>query len=835
MATHAEQCYHCGLANPAKPYTVRIAGHVQQVCCQGCAAVAQIIAGNGLDAVYQQRTAYQPSLNQAQKPQTFAWHKEQGAETKYTQLVNGVQRECHLLIEGLSCGACVWLCEQSLQGLKGVESLNISFESHRLHVVYNELSSLAAIVEHISALGYTLKPYEHQAQTHYFVEKQRQLLLRIGVSGLSMMLIVAFSLSLYFGNKSQSGSAFPQAINDFMLLSNMVLSACAISFCAWPFFKGALSALRQRIISMDVTISLALLGAYGLSVWSVAGALLMGNGAANAHETYFESLIMLVFFILISRYTEIRVAHKNAQQLHALQTVQPLNVKRVNSLDDTQLSITPLSELKTGDVIQVLPTETIAVDGLIVKGSSELDESLLNGEFLPVQRGQDEQVFAGSINKTHVLMIKVSHVGEGTRLSAIQKLAGDIKSLKPRWLSLADKTAHWFLLAVIATAVLAALAWWFIDASRMFSVLLAVLIAACPCALSIATPTAITRAVLHLRQQGIVVRNTDALQTLAKVKHIAFDKTGTLTQVEPSIVDIQLGADYSKNHVLTIAAALQVASLHPVAAAFKHINTPQAARHITPVAGKGIQAHYEGLNYRIGSLAFIQQWHPHCTLPTKNAQDLWLVLANKQAVLAWFCLRETLRPQWPALANFAKGKNFVLSILSGDKQSRLEALQGSLGLNSPYVYGDLSANDKAAFISKHQQNGEPILMVGDGINDSPAMAAASCSVAMPIAPDLAKEQADVILLQADLSKINRLFNVSWQLNHIIKQGFVWSLAYNLVAIALAVSGLLSPVLAVVGMSLSSAVVVFNSQRVSSLNARPANVNTKAPYTAAVPA
>ena len=811
----AEACYHCGLPVAAQTdYVVTIAGQARRMCCAGCQAVAQAIVGNGLADYYTHRDALPESPREAlpQALQDLGLFDHPEVQKSFVQRGTdrddddaAEQREAALILEGITCAACVWLNEQHLARQPGVVGVDINYATRRARVRWDERQiKLSQIIAAIAAIGYRAYPYD-PARSEQLAERERRAALwRLFVAGFGMMQVMMYAVPVYL---AEAGSMSAD-IEQLMRWASLILTLPVMLYSAAPFFLAAWRDLRLRRVGMDLPVALGVGSAFVASVWAT----LTAGGAV-----YFDSLTMFVFLLLGGRYLEMMGRQKAARGIEALARALPAVALRLDAypaLDEVRVAV---ADLRAGDIVRVRPGAAVVADGCVLDGASEVDEALLTGESLPVVKAPGDALTAGSINIGSPLLLRVERVGEATRLAAIRRLVERAATEKPRLVSLADRIAARFVAVLLLLALGTAAFWYVADPGRALWVFVAVLVVSCPCALSLATPAALAVATGALARLGVLVTRAQAIETLALVDHFVFDKTGTLTRGRLTLRETLLLGEYGEAEVLARAAALESGSEHPVgralrAAAATAVNVLPQEQHAT--TGRGMEARLEGERLRIGTLEFVAEMHGR---PLPETARVWsegggsvVALGNGTGWLALLRFSDQLRPGAQALLDELRRAGLRVSILSGDSAAAVRGIAAQLGVSD--AHGELSPEAKHAHIAALQRCGAVVAMVGDGVNDAPVLAQAQLSIAMGGGTDLARQQADIVLMGEDLGKLGDGLLLARRTLAVVRQNLVWAFAYNLLAIPLAMAGLVTPWLAGIGMSASSLLVVLNALR-----------------------
>ncbi len=788
-------CYHCGEPIPAdERRQVVIEGVAHPVCCAGCEAVANLVLGQGLAAYYRFRPAPAPTARPPADGRYAAYARPQ-AEQAYVHR-QGELCTTDLLIEGLRCAACAWLIEQTVTAVTGVQQAHVNPASGRAHLSWRaDQADLPSLLTHIAQLGYEPHPLE-QDRIKAVTQRERQRALKeLAVAGIGMMQVMMYSVGLYFGAFAGIEPIYAQ----FLRLVSLLIATPVVFYAGRPFLREAWNALRSRRLSMDVPIALAILIGYLASVWGTL---------THTGQVYFDSITMFIFFIGIGRFVEMGARHRVSEHLDALVRLLPGTAIRMHGEISEEVL---LSELAAGDVVRVLPGTVVPADGEVVQGDSRLDESLLTGEATPVARRTGEGVLGGTLNLSASLDVRLLRVGSDTVISHIGRLLHQAQAERPYLARLADRISGYFVAAVLLLALLT-FVYWHTNTDRALQAVLAVLVVSCPCALSLATPTALAAGTAALLRQGILVTKASALETLSQVRHLLLDKTGTLTYGQLQVQEVLPLGRWSEPEVLDIAAALEAHSRHPIASAFRTLIQPSAsASEVRTQAGAGLEGRVTDRHWRIGTADFAAGLTGG-QIPAEPPQPgNWILLADAQGPAAWFKLGDTPRREAKAALEALGARGLTFELASGDHPQAVQALAQTLGMTRSH--SRLTPESKLALIRQRQAELGAVAMVGDGINDAPVLAGAEVAIAMGAGSALAHACADLILLGDDLAMLPIAIDISRQTRRIIRQNLAWALAYNLLSIPLAAAGWIPPWVAAIGMSASSLLVVFNARRI----------------------
>lgn len=720
--------------------------------------------------------------------------------------------ESHFIVQGMHCAACSFKVEAALAGLRGVERVDVDGSRQRVRLRWRPADTRPSLwLEAANRAGYGLVPATGSRQAALQRRESRLALWRWLVAGLCMMQVMMYAYPAYTAQPGELGPDSAQLLR----WASWVLCLPVLLFSSGPFFRGALRDIRSGRIGMDLPVALGI--AITFIVSSVAT---FDPAGALGQEVYFDSLSMFVFFLLSGRLLEARLRERTAGALDALLNRMPETARRLLP-DGSGFERVPVGRLSVGDVLQVLPAELFVADGLLIDGATTVDEALLSGESRPVPRASGERVLAGAHNLTSPVRMKVQALGEDTRFAGIVALMESASLGKPRLLRLADRVARPFLLFVLAAAALSAALWWPAGHGQALMVAVSVLIVTCPCALSLAVPAAMLSSAGSLARGGLLVRELQALETLAGIDTVVFDKTGTLTRDPPRLVRIYCREGMRPREALARAAAIATASLHPaargLAAAWRGVAQPDENRwqllKSTEHGGQGVLASLraggEGprvQQMRLGSAAW-------CSCAALDVSAIQVHLADEWGWAASFVLNEDLRPDAAQTVQALQRHGLQVHLLSGDRPDAARELAARVGIDQ--VQGGCAPEDKLRYLKALQDGGRRVLMVGDGLNDGPVLASANVSLAFgPQAAPLAQARADFIALGGELRVIEQAWGQARATMRVVRQNLAWAAGYNALCVPIALAGWLPAWLAGLGMALSSLAVVANAARLS---------------------
>ncbi len=685
------------------------------------------------------------------------------------------------IVPGIHCAACTRSIEKALQKHVDVIDVRTNLADRRVWVAYRDGGNTESVEKAIRDVGFEVVSGD-ESPVAGFAAERKALLSRLGVAGIGMMQVMMFALANYVA----SPDGLDEAYEALFRWAGLAVASPIAIFSAMPFYSNALRDLRSGQPGMDLPVSIAILSAFILSLY---------NTVAGAGEVYFDTVSMFAFFLLAGRYLELLARHRY-QADQALMTHLLPERATLKSGDEVAVAM-----LRLGDEVAVSPGELIASDGVITSGSASIDESALTGESLPVFKTKGSQVFAGTTNSDGTLTVRVETEPDRFVVRELARLYRNSSTYRPAFMSLSDVVARYFVVTVLAIALLTGVGWWLAGSDRWFVIALTVLVVSCPCALSLATPVAYTIALSTLRKLGLLVANGAFLERIARVSQVFLDKTGTLTAGNLSLQEVRLENGERREHVLAMAKALQRSSHHPVARAFDDIDSSLEVIEPEVFPGRGVGG-------RIGDAVCFMGQVDGLTPP--GPTGLWAAMTCDGHLVAWFRFEDRLRGATSELLADFKSLGKKLCVVTGDTSASGRAMLEALGPGEVHI--GQKPEQKAQLVAARQSEGEYVLMVGDGVNDTLAMATADTSIAVRPADISVQDAADAVLLHSDIRIIGDVCRYGTRIRQIIRQNMMWAVAYNLLALPLAVSGFLVPWMAALGMSASSLLVVANSNR-----------------------
>ncbi|KHT52833.1 ATPase P [Alteromonas marina] len=821
MAKH--DCYHCGLpiaGSDDGKFTTVILGQQRDMCCPGCLAVAEAIVTNGLEDYYQFRTepAQKSDDGILETLDKLKVYDDPSLQEEFV-FEEGQDKQIQLTLEGITCAACGWLIEKQLSKVEGIKQVAVNVQERRALVTWSpfqiKLSQILSTLKRIGYVGSPFHPDEHEAS---YKREQKTFLKKLGLAGIMTMQVMMLMTGLYF----DWFGAIELETRQYFYWVALTLTTPVVLYSGSTFYVGAANALSARTVNMDVPVTLAIFGTY------IAG---IRSTVLEQGEVYFESICMFIFLLLLSRFLEHRSRHRAAQISANMMQYVPVSATKL--LPDGSLTECLAKQLRIDDVVLVKPGETIPIDGVVIEGNAAVDESMLTGEFNPVRKSNNSTVYGGTVCQDGSLTIKVTQTLKNALVNQIVRLQASAMANKPKAAQIADNFSRYFVTAVLLISALTYGFWAYQGSDDAFWITISVLVATCPCALGLATPSALTCAMAKLNKQGILLKRADALEQITDIDTIALDKTGTLTQGKFTISNAWYADGVDSDSALSIARALESRSEHPIAKAFSHNKAFSANKalgdsnvhstdndtsrptihnvvNFTVTPGGGISGEINDTLFSMGSAQFCVHESQQKLLKDYPSANVFLTVKGR--IMAAFEVSDTLREDTQETLNIL-AKSHTLAVLSGDTQQNVDALTASLPIST--AKGGLTPEQKYDAVQAMQQSGAKVMMMGDGINDAPVLASADVAIAVGNATDVAKTAADVILLGDQLLSVPELIKTAHQVKQKIRQNIGWSVGYNVLILPFAVSGLLSPWMAVVGMSLSSIIVVTNSTRLLS--------------------
>lgn len=809
-------CNHCGISFRWKAIVSREDDGSQKVfCCRGCQGAYHMICSAGLGDFYQRFDRAAPTVAES-------------ISVGYTDLdlsphivSEGDLCRIDVLVGGITCPSCVWLLERMLTRVPGVEYVSISYSGGIASLRFDPVRvSPLELFSVIARLGYSPRPYSADRSEKEARRERDDLLLRFGTALFLSMQLMAYSYALYAGYFQGIDGAMKQ----FLQYVSLLVTTPVVFYSGWPFIAGAWRSLKTGSPGMDLLIALGALSAWSYSVWATF----------TGQETYYESAATIVTFVLIGRLLELSVRRRAMSGISSLYAAAPQRATLIGGsapLTNRSLSevegnrIVNVEVIKPGDLLLVRQGERFPIDCLIVEGETEVDQSLATGESQPVLLVCGDEVRSGCVNVAAPVTVQALRPAGQSYLMRVAALVQMAQAGKPKLQQLADRVSGWFVPAVILLALLVcALRFQYSGDSVGAAIMaaLSVILIACPCAMGLAVPAAVLAACSRSASLGIILRGGDVIERLASVDSVLFDKTGTITCGLPGVIQCDAYSGYTIQEVLQAAATIEEPASHPLARAIVRYAAeqgfqPESCRDFSSVPGRGISGILlNGEKVLCGSRLFLQEQGVTGEIdPPIDSFASAVLVAIDGHLVGRFLLSDQLREGASATVSGLAAERMDIGIISGDHQTTVDLIAAEIAVSS--ARGGMTPDQKLAHVKTLQQRGSKVLMVGDGVNDAPALAAATVSCSLSGSSDIALENADVIITGDDLSRITTAYRISRAAMVIIKQNLAWAFVYNIIGIPLAMTGLLTPVYAAVAMTASSLLVSLNSLRLMRFN------------------
>lgn len=830
-------CFHCGLPVPDKAKVeARIRDRERAFCCTGCKSVCEAIHAAGLEGFYRRTPEGEVLGPPPEPPKELAVYDIDEVQEEFVDSL-GDTREINLLVEGIHCAACVWLIENSLQAMPGVEEARVNLTGRRLKLKWDsQRLKLSRALRRLADIGYAAVPFDPEAAEGSLKRENRALLYRMAFAGFAMMNLLWISIALYSGADEGEFRALFHWIGFAIATPTLVYSG-------YPFFKGAWSGLRSLHLTMDLPIAIGASITYLYSLYVTV---------AGSGEVYWDTVVNFLFVILVGRFLE---AVSKRQAVASTQRLLDLQPKVATVLRDGEESVVPMRAIAEGETVLVRPGEKIPVDGPVLDGESSVDESMLTGESEPVVKSQGGVVAAGTLNGPGVLQVRVEGLLKNTALGRIIKLVEEAQASKAPIQCVADRVVPWFVAVTLALGSLTFLWWLPTDVETALMAATAVLIITCPCAFGLATPMAIAVASGLGARHGILIKNGEVLEGLSSIDHFVFDKTGTLTEGRPAVTSAHgarcswhpgknsqassgearaVGGAEVEQHLADLAA-LERFSEHPVASAVldlcRRAGVDYAGREVADVQvrpGFGIGGWVDGRHVVAGTRDWLRDngiaGDPHLGAAASRIEGegggvLHLGLDGREVLV--LAIEDRLRDGAADVVAGLKAQGIRVTLLTGDRRATAERIANQLG--GMEVIAEVLPEDKSRVIADLQREGGRVAMVGDGVNDAPALVRADVGIAMGSGTDVSIASADIVLMSAELGKVRQAALLSRRTLRTIRQNIGISIAYNAIMVPLAMAAFVTPLVAAVSMPLSSLAVIGNSARIRTLF-RPSKSN-----------
>jgi Cu+-exporting ATPase len=794
-------CTHCNLTFPEEVMIAEQQNEKQLFfCCKGCQGVYHLLNTEGLDTFYDKLgdTKLQPAIQSNEDLEKFDL---EGFKNKYITTHEDGLCEINLIIEGIHCSACVWLNEKVLHKTDGVIETSINYTNNKAKIIWDpEVIRLSKIIETIRSIGYNAYPYDPKLQEERAISTRKTYYTRILVAVFGAMNIMWLAVAHYAGYFG----GIQQSFKDILNVAEFILATPVLFYSGWIFFRGAYYGYKNNIVNMDTLVASGALSAYIYSIYAMV---------TQSGEVYFDSVVMIITFVLVGKYLEV-LSKKHA--VDTLDTLMGSTPTEVTTLKDGVKSLVSIENIVVGDIIELKPGEKVVIDGEVTWGQGSFDESSLTGENEPIYKKRDDTILSGSVCLDSVLHYSATKDASNSMLTSIVNLLEESITKKPRIEQLANSVSGYFSTVILIIALLTFVGWYFWTDSfeQALIVGISVIVIACPCALGLATPMATLVGISVAAKRGILFKEASFLETMAKSDILALDKTGTITEGKPSVVK----ADYFEAFDPSLLYALVSTSNHPISKGIKayledkHKKLePLMLEEITTVEAKGIKARYQKRSLLGGNAELMQA--SKLDLDTDSPNALFFFTIDDRLV-ARFELTDTIREGAAQAIKHIQDLGIKVVMLTGDHEQSAQKVAKEVGIEE--VHAKLLPQDKAALIDRFHQEGHVVVMAGDGINDAIALASSDISIAMGNGADVAISVSDIVLLDEKPESIYESYRLSQRTFGAVKENLGFSLLYNVVAVPLAVMGFVNPLVAALSMSLSSLVVVGNSMRIKRL-------------------
>jgi len=810
-------CDHCLLDVPEKDALYDEIDNQKKVfCCHGCNGIYRLVHSEGLDDFYAKRRSWIPGPVE-DRPVDRSLFLE-GLRPV------GDEIETDIIVDNIRCASCIWLNEKVLARTGGITYARVNYATHRARIRWKpQETDIQKIIDRIRSIGYTAKPYFPAQFENEQQQQTRDLLIRFGTAAFFSMQLMLFSIALYAGYFQ----GIDERTRSLFHFISLLLTTPVLFYSGWPIIRGALQSVKNLTFNMDVLIAAGSLAAYGYSIIQMA----------TGGEVYFDTAAMIITLILLGRYIEAGAKRKAANTISSLLQLSPAVARRLDAQekhreDASRLhlvarQIVPIASIVPNDLIEVIPGENVPVDGIVISGTSETDESMLTGESRPAAKTAGALVFGGTMNLYGSFIFRVTAINRDTMLSRIIQAVEDAQSRRAPIQAVADRVVGYFVPLVLLLSLLTFAGWLFLGAPAPRAVMnaVSVLVIACPCALGLATPLAILIGTSSCASRGILIKGGDVIENAASINTVLLDKTGTITEGKPFLTG-SYGVGMTDDEALRLAVSLERCSEHSlgkaIVAAGRSIE-PYEVSQFSVVPGRGIRGVIDQKPAFIGNREFIEAGGmDHAVDSVLNASQLEKIFAEEKAgatviYASWngilagvFIVSDRVRTEAAEAVGMLKHIGLAVVMVTGDNLPTALAVAQTVGIGS--VKAGSSPLEKAAEVRMMESEGKQVLMAGDGINDAPALVEATVGAAMGRATDIALESADMVIMRPDLRLVAEAITHSKKTFSIIRQNIFWAFFYNLVVIPLAVIGVMHPVLAAAAMVFSSLTVIGNSLR-----------------------
>ena len=802
------ECNHCHLSFDEK---IMIKENDLNFCCGGCQSVYHILKSENLDSFYEKlgnKTIKAPL--QVSNDDLSKFDSENFLNS-YTTITKDGFVQIDLILEGIHCAACVWLNEKVLYDTKGVIEANINFTTNKARVVFNsDILKLSDIIKKIRSIGYNAYAYDSSIADKEASKAKQDYFVRIMVAVVCTMNIMMLSVAKYTG----FFTGMSIEVKNMIHLAEFILATPVLFFSGFVFYKGAYFGLKNRIVNMDLLVSSGATMTYVYSLFVLFGA---------KGESYFDSVAMIITFVLVGKYLEVIGKKSAIDTLDKIKSTLPLEAIVVK---DGKKETKALNLVQVGDLIELKIGEKVPVDGKIISGNASFDESSLTGESIPVYKKTGDNIFSGTLILDSTILFEVVKDFKNSTFSSIVTLLEDSLNSKPKIQTLANKISRRFSLIILSIAFITFLVWYYFGLDlgfyfegvnqfeRSFITAISVVVIACPCALALATPMASLVGISELAKKSLLFKEAKFIETIANATTVVFDKTGTLTKGELEVSFVEF---FNKDErSINLLYSLLDSSNHPVSIAVKRYIKENfevsnvSLEDIKNIEAKGLSARYENIEILGGNEALLKEFDVKINIHLNSKFTQYLFCIDKK-IVANFELKDELKDDAKELIEYLKEQNIESIMLTGDNNFVASSIAKELEISN--YKANLTPKDKADFIKDLKNSGKTVVMVGDGVNDSVALASSDVAIAMGNSADISMMVSDVVMLNSKLKSLKDAFIISKKTYKHIKQNLAFSLIYNTITIPIAAAGFIIPLFAALSMSLSSLVVVLNSLRI----------------------
>ena len=802
------ECNHCHLSFDEK---IMIKENDLNFCCGGCQSVYHILKSENLDSFYEKLGNKTIKAPLQVSNDDLAKFDSENFLNSYTTITKDGFVQIDLILEGIHCAACVWLNEKVLYDTKGVVEANINFTTNKARVVFNsDILKLSDIIKKIRSIGYNAYAYDSSIADKEASKAKQDYFVRMMVAVVCTMNIMMLSVAKYTG----FFTGMSLEVKNMIHLAEFILTTPVLFFSGFVFYKGAYFGLKNRIVNMDLLVSSGATMTYVYSLFVLFGA---------KGESYFDSVAMIITFVLVGKYLEVIGKKSAIDTLDKIKSTLPLEAIVVK---DGKKETKALNLVQVGDLIELKIGEKVPVDGKIISGNASFDESSLTGESIPVYKKTGDNIFSGTVILDSTILFEVVKDFKNSTFSSIVTLLEDSLNSKPKIQTLANKISRRFSLIILSIAFITFLVWYYFGLDlgfyfegvnqfeRSFITAISVVVIACPCALALATPMASLVGISELAKKSLLFKEAKFIETIANATTVVFDKTGTLTKGELEVSFVEF---FNKDErSINLLYSLLDSSNHPVSIAVKRYIKENfevsnvSLEDIKNIEAKGLSARYENIEILGGNEALLKEFDVKINIHLNSKFTQYLFCIDKK-IVANFELKDELKDDAKELIEYLKEQNIESIMLTGDNNFVASSIAKELEISN--YKANLTPKDKADFIKDLKNSGKTVVMVGDGVNDSVALASSDVAIAMGNSADVSMMVSDVVMLNSKLKSLKDAFIISKKTYKHIKQNLAFSLIYNTITIPIAAAGFIIPLFAALSMSLSSLVVVLNSLRI----------------------